>query len=131
MEEAVAEVVLIVEVSIPGVVGRDAHTFPLRRVKPEPPPPQGIDIVRLHGGGGQGWAACGPGISYGGSIRILGPIPSGGKVTVSLSTYWMLAADSGGFDREIDVPWMGEVTDIAAGGSVHAFFTPPGKRPGR
>jgi hypothetical protein len=106
------------------------HTFPLRRVKPEPPPPRGIDIVRFRGRG-QGWAACGPGGCYGGSIWIFDATPTGGKVTVSLSTHWTRPGGSGAFEREIDVPWLGEVSDIGGGESVHAFFTPPEKRPAR
>ncbi len=115
-----AELILVVEVSFPRVAGKSPHRFWLRRKKADATASNETKLP-------SGYAGDGADGGSGGSIGLTGLIPTDGKVLVYASISWRFQdASEGKFEKEIAVPWKGELTqEVGSGASVHCYFEKP------
>jgi len=119
-DEAAADVVLVVDLSLPHLDTPDTHRFPLKHNPGAPWP--GIGLSSSH------WCAAGGEGGYGGSIGLSGPEIPQGAVMVRVSVHWSTTRDNvqGQAEGKVVVPWLGETRkDVGGGVSVHARFSKP------
>ena len=102
-EGDIPAMVLIVEVTIPGLFDRREFTFPLRPVEP----PESGGAIRICAGGhsenGDGFDPSGQLATYYGASAYIEDIRAD-SARVWLSFYWKTSEGKGDFDRTLSVP---------------------------
>jgi hypothetical protein len=114
-----AELVLVVDIFLPATTQPSTWRYFLRRIDSSTEHSQGTKLP-------SGFAACGQAGGYGGSIGLMGAIPTDGKVEVYTSIHWGWTNNKGSFRKDIDVPWLADMTqDVGSGASVRCHFEKP------